>query len=190
MHTLATIISFLKKGVAYENGATIVLAIPGSFSLRELLNTVIADTPAKALVLPLMLAVACLLLYFLVFILDFLSGIKASRFEAADKNDFFRSSKGWSSIWKLSAVFLLVTWSSFFSMLAAIGNMNYLSGFFMLSAGGITIMATLLDIYSIGENQKRLSGKKSRIFTWLDEITSLINQGILARLKGFFETRK
>ena len=83
--------------------------------------------------------------------MDFISGVKASRLEALDKANYFSSAKGWSSIWKIT-VSILVTWSWFFSILADVGNLPYLPGFFMLSSSTIAIMAILLDIYSIGEN--------------------------------------
>lgn len=186
MTHLSIIASFLKRPFLHENGAAVVVAIPGSLSLKELLAAVIADTSVKDLVLPLLLAAVSLILYFLVFILDFISGVKASKFEAVDKNNFFSSSKGWSSIWKLSAVFLLVTWSSFFSILAALGDLAYLADFFMLAAGGISIMATLLDIFSIGENQKRLTGKKAKFFEWLEGLMKLINEGFINKIRKLF----
>src|SRR5690606_5636108 len=141
-------------------------------------------TPVKALVLPLMVVAVSLSLYLVVFLLDFISGVKASRHEAVDKNNYFSSSKGWSSIWKIATVSILVTWSGFFSMLAALGSLPYLPGFFMLSSGTIATMATLLDIYSIGENQQRLTGKKARIFEWLENVRKLINNVIVRDRKS------
>ena len=145
-----TILSFAKKLFSTENISFLVLAAPGSMSLQGLLNLLIEDTPIKALLLPIVVAAVSLSLYFVVFWLDFISGVKASLHEAVDKENYFSSAKGWSSMWKLATVSVLVTWSSFFAMLAAIANFTWLSSFFMLSAGTIAIMASLLVIYSIG----------------------------------------
>jgi len=181
-----TLLSFAKKLFSAENSSYLVLATPGSLSLQGLLNLLIEDTPLKALLLPVVAAAVSLSLYFVVFWLDFISGVKASRHEAEDKENYFSSAKGWSSMWKIATVTVLVTWSSFFSILAAIGNLPYLPGFFMLAAGTISIMATLLDIYSIGENQERLTGKKAKIFEWLENIRKAINEGVLRKLAKLF----
>ena len=178
-----TIISFARKLFSAENVSFLVLATPGSLSLGGLFHLLIEETPIKALLLPLLVTAVSLSLYYVVFWLDFISGVKASRHEAEDKENYFSSAKGWSSMWKLATVSVLVTWSSFFAMLAAIANFTWLSSFFMLSAGTIAIMASLLDIYSIGENQKRLTGKKARIFEWFESLMNLINEGVMGRLK-------
>ncbi len=177
-----SILSFARKLFSAENASYLVLAAPGSLSLRGLLDLLLEDTPIKALLLPIVVAAVSLSLYYIVFALDFISGVKASQHEAVDKNNFFSSSKGWSSMWKIATVSVLVTWSSFFSMLSAIGGLKVLSGFFLLSTGTIAIMASLLDIYSIGENQKRLTGKKARIFEWLENIRTAINEGVIRRI--------
>ena len=178
-----TILSFGKKIFSAQNASLLIMAAPGSISLNALLDALVANTPIKALVLPLMVAAISLSLYVVVFLLDFISGVKASRHEALDKANYFSSAKGWSSIWKIATVSILVTWSSFFSMLAAIGHLPYLPGFFMLSSATIAIMATLLDIYSIGENQKRLTGKKARIFEWLENVRKLINNVVVRKFE-------
>ena len=187
IHQTTTIISFARKLFSLENLFYWFLAAPGSISLTKMLDALIEETPVKALFLPLMVTFVSLSLYFIIFALDFLSGVKASRHEAADKENFFSSAKGWSSMWKIATVTVLVTWSSFFSMLAAIGEMKFLSGFFLLSAGTIAIMATLLDVYSIGENQKRLTGKKAKIFEWLENLMRVINEGVFKKLAKLFE---
>ena len=181
-----TILAFAKKLFSLENASYLLLAAPGSISLGGLLHLLIEDTPIKSLLLPLVVAAVGLSLYFVVFWLDFISGVKASRHETRDKENYFSSAKGWSSMWKIATVTVLVTWSSFFSMLAAIGNLPYLPGFFMLSSGTIAIMATLLDIYSIGENQQRLTGKKAKIFEWLENIRKAINEGIIKKIGNLF----
>ena len=177
------LISILRKIFNPGNLSYLLLAAPGSVSLNRLLDVLLEETPIKALLLPLLVTAASLSLYFIIFLLDFLSGVKASRHEAGG-GDYFSSAKGWSSMWKLATVSVLVTWSSFFSMLAAIGGMEYLSTFFLFSAGTIAIMASLLDVYSIGENQKRLTGKKARIFVWFENVRRLFNNLIIRRFEN------
>lgn len=93
-----------------------------------------------------------------------------------------KSAKGWNSIWKISVVFILVIASTGFSMLAGLAGVAYLPNFFLFAAGIVSGMAILLDIYSIGENQRRITGEKSHIFDWLDQITKVLNEGISEKL--------
>lgn len=183
------IFEFAKKIFTFHDGTLLLLAAPGSLSLAGLLDALIAETPVKDLILPLLVAAICLSLYFITFLLDFASGIKAARHEAIDKKNYFTSAKGWSSIWKISIVSILVLWASFFSVLSAIAQLPFLPTFFMITSGTVAIMATLLDIYSIGENQKRLTGKKAKIFDWLENITTVINEGVTQRLKNYFKIK-
>ena len=180
----SNIIGFARKIFSPEQLSYLLLAVPGSFSLTRLLDVLLEETPIKALVLPLLVTAVSLSLYFIIFLLDFVSGVKASRHEALDKSNYFSSAKGWSSMWKIATVSVLVTWSSFFSMLAAIGGMETLSSFFLFSGGTIAIMASLLDVYSIGENQKRLTGKKARIFQWLESVRKQINKLIVQKFEN------
>ena len=177
------IFDFTRKIFSFQDGALLLLAAPGSLSLTKLLDVLVAETPLKDLVLPLIVVAICLSLYFIVFLLDFASGVKASRHEAVDKKNYFTSAKGWSSIWKISIVSILVLWSGFFSILAALAGIVFLPSFFMITSATIAIMATLLDIYSIGENQKRLTGRKARIFDWLEQVKDAVSEGFLGRIK-------
>ena len=177
---------FARKLIVFRDGALVFIAAPGSISLTGILDAVIENTSIKALVLPLLVAAVSLFLYFITFLLDLISGIKASSSEAKPGETYFTSIKGWNSIWKISVVVILVIGSSFFSMLSALAGINYLANFFLFVVGIVATMAILLDIYSIGENQKRISGHKSRIFVWLDQITNLINELITNRIKNLF----
>ena len=106
----------MKPGTAYfrkifstRNTSLFLLAAPVSGSLKGLLNILVEDTSLKGLLLPLLVAAVSLSLYFVVFLLDFISGVRASRHEAADKNNYFSSARGWSSMWKIATVSVLVT---------------------------------------------------------------------------------
>ena len=183
---------FAKKIFSFKNGALIVMAAPGSLTITGIFEALIADTPIKDIVLPLLVGGLCLVLYFIIFLIDFKSGTEASKMEAARDADhpkdksYFESGKAWSSIFKIAVVFLLVIWSSIFSAIFAIAHVPALPTFFMLASGTVAIMATLFDCYSIGENQKRITGKKARFFIWLEEKGDLINEGFTKKIKNLF----
>src|SRR5690606_2032757 len=102
IHQTTTILSFARKLFSLENLSYLFLATPGSISLTKLLDALIEDTAIKSLFLPLMVTFVSLSLYFIIFSLDFISGVKASRHEAEDRENYFSSAKGWSSMWKLA----------------------------------------------------------------------------------------
>ena len=181
------LLAFIKKIFSYQDGALFIMAFPGAVGLPGLLDILIKDTPLKSLILPLVVAGVGLSFYLVIFILDFISGVKASKHEAMDKENYFQSRKGWNSVFKITTVATLVIWSGFFSMVAALTNISYLPNLFMIISAAVSIMASLLDIYSIGENQKRLTGKKARFFEWMESMTSLISEGFTSRLRKFFE---
>ena len=190
-----TVILFAKKIFTFQNGALIVMAAPGSITLAGIFDVLMKDTPIKDVVLPLLVGSLCLVLYFIIFLLDFRSGVRASKVQAArakadnempEDQHFFESGKAWSSIYKITVVFLIVMWSSIFSAIFAIAGLPVLPTFFMLAAGTVAIMATLFDCYSIGENQKKITGKKSRIFIWLEEKGNQIDEGFTKKIKGLF----
>ena len=81
-----TILAFGKKIFSAQNASLLVMAAPGSISLNALLEALVANTPIKALVLPLLVAAISLSLYVVVFLQEFISGVKASRHEADGSN--------------------------------------------------------------------------------------------------------
>lgn len=177
---------FAKKIFTFQSGALIVMAAPGSVTLTGLFSAIIADTPLKDLVLPLVVGGVCLAFYFIVFLIDFFSGVKASKVEAENEKGYFQSGKAWSSIYKIFVVFLIVIWASFFSVLSAIAAIPGLPTFFMMASATVAIMATLFDCHSIGENQKRITGKKARIFEWLEGKGNAIDAFFTKKLKSPF----
>ncbi len=81
-------ISRYSRKLLLRNTPFLIIAIPGSVSITGLLSLFLESTPPKALVLPILVAAVCLSLYFITFILDLISGLKASRNEAVDKSNW------------------------------------------------------------------------------------------------------
>lgn len=178
-----------KKLFSSFTAALAVISAPTSVGWYALFSEVIGDTPMKDLLLPILVAFATLALYWIVYALDLFTGIKAARKEgeAVGNPNWFKSNKGWSSIIKMFIITIMVTWLAFFSILAAIGKFPYLPTGFLLMSAGIGILGTMMDLHSIGENQKRLTGKKSEIFTWLEKLNEVIKEGIIVRTQNFFK---
>lgn len=182
------IFAFAKKiYAALQSLPVLFISAATSLTLTQIFDQLIADTPLKDLVLPILVGGVCFFLYFITFLLDFASGVRASKKEALDKKNYFLSDKGWSSIWKISAVTVIVLGCTSFAILSALAGWSALHMIFMMIAGAVSIMATSFDIFSIGENYERSTGKKARIFIWLGEtgesLGHLLKEQIYNRIK-------
>lgn len=177
-----------KKLFSSYTATCALISAPPSIGLTALLSDLVADTPVKDLVLPILVAFVTLTLYWLIYAVDLFFGIKASRKQGKEAGDpdWFKSGKGWSSLIKIFIITVSVTWLAVFSILSAIGNFPILPTGFMLMSGTVGIIGTIMDIHSIGENQKRLTGKKHAIFTWFEKLGTAVQEGIILKISNFF----
>lgn len=179
-----TVFSFVRKMFSFENGALLISALIPAGGLKQLFNTLFQGIEMKDYAMPMVVAFVGLSLYFITYLTDFITGIKASRFEQNKEPGWFKSDKGWSSIWKISIIYLVTFSLTIFSLLCLIIGMEWLHSFFIYSILVWCIMATLLDLHSIGENYKRRFGKKAAIFTWLDDVYAALNESIIKKIKN------
>ena len=64
---------------------------------------------------------------------------------------------------------------------------NILSSILLVIKFIMLIYVVLIEIQSIGENEFVRFGKKGKLFTLLDKIIEVVNEGILKRLKKIIE---
>ena len=187
----ASIFLFAKKLFGFKNGALAVMALPGSYGITTLLKAVLQDAPIKAIVMPFLLAAFLFLVYGLVFLMDLKSGLQASKQESkGTEGRWFHSGKAWSSLFKMFVVFTIVLVPAFFSAFCALYGLDYAPWVFMIGEGVLGFMAILYDLYSIGENQERITGKKPRISIFIEKIGALIETEIFERIKAAFNLLK
>ncbi len=186
LNQVSDIMVFAKKIFTHQNGSLVILATPVSDFIITAIKEIFIGVATKDYALPFVVAAVCLMLYFTVFVMDFITGLRASRFEAENKSNYIKSEKLWSSIWKISVIFLMVFLLTIFSVIFAVLELEIFQSIFTYSIAIIAIMASLFDIHSIGENHQRRFGKKPTIFAFLDNASNAINEGIMKKLKGLF----
>lgn len=181
---------FADKIFNAHNGALLIMSAPPSIGIAELIDALLADTPLNVIIFPALVAIITIFCYGLMFTFDFLFGLYASYKSAGKGNEYFESSKGYSSIFKMFAVVSLIFMLSMLSIVFALAHWDWISKGCITFAAAIGLMGTLFDFASIGENQKKITGKQHPIFTWIRSITELIEEEFTLRIKSFFQNFK
>lgn len=180
----AVTLGSIKKTFTFHNGALIVPAITAGPLIPELMETILGNTSHKDLAMPVLCAGVGLVCYFFIYGFDFITGLRAARFEAKGKPGYIKSDKLWSSFWKLFGVLLVLMFLIVFCLLFAVLQMDWFYSIFLYSIVVVMIMVSLFDLHSIGENHKRRYGKKPPLFDFLDRVTKAIDEKIMTKIKN------
>lgn len=185
-----TLLGYTSKIFNAHNGALLIMSAPPSIGIAELVDALLIDTPLKVIIFPFLIGIISIFCYGVMFFIDFLFGLYASKIAAGKGNEYFESSRGYSSIFKMLAVVSLIFMLSIFSFVFALANWDWTSKACITFAAAIGIMGTLFDFASIGENQKKITGKQHQIFIWVRSLTDLIEEEFALRIKNFFQNFK
>lgn len=180
---VSTIGAFAKKLISYENGALfLVAAIPSDLFTRTF-AIVFADVPMKTVWMPFVVASVALFSYFVVFIMDFVTGVNASKREAVRNGEIFHpnSSKLWSSFWKIFVINVLICFQIPFSLVFGAMGWDSVHTIFLFVMILISIAASLFDLISIGENYKRSYGRKPKLFELIERVSAAFNESIIKK---------
>ena len=196
--------SFLNKVITFKNSGlmphsfifsiiitpTLQEKVVRKIEVTKVFISIFSEEIIRGLILNLMIFIVGLGLYIVVFLFDFITGMRASRREhlisAGTTKGYVQSDKLWSSIWKLFAVIVITT------ILTAVNSMLVLIDQNTLHQGGMLItlfffiMVTSFDVHSIGENQERRFGKKPKIYVFLDNFFEKMGDLVMLRIKKFF----
>lgn len=160
----------------------------------EVLIVIFEESILKNIALTGIIYSICIVMYLMIFVTDFITGVKASRKEHKIKHGtakgFFDSEKAYSSIWKFFAVILISTIISLFSVAFAFVNMEIGHRVWLIIILFFFFMVMSFDIYSIGENQKRRFGDKPAFFDNLNRFFIFIGNLLLFRVQDIFGAEK
>ena len=186
---VSTIGAFAKKLFTYENGALFLVAAIPSDLFTRFFAIVFADVPMKTIWMPFFVAAVSLFCYGIVFVLDFKTGINASKREAIRRNEIFHpsSTKLWSSFWKIFVVYVLICFQIPFALVFGAMGWDSIHTIFLFIMILFSIAASLADAISIGENHKRSYGKKPPIFEFIERVSSAFNDGIIQKIGNLFK---
>lgn len=135
-----------------------------------------------------------IVIWFLVFfinIVDIYTGIKADsrRKKSLGKKFRFESYKGWRAIEKVFIFTIVIAFVYYFEKeIIRLDLPEFLSGLLVYTKFILFFYVTLIEVQSIGENQFVRYGNKSKLFTMLDKIVSIVDDGILSKISGLFNS--
>jgi hypothetical protein len=177
-------LGFLKKTFTFHNGALTVPALTLGPVIPELIDKIFANINHKDLAIPVLCAGVGLVLYFIIYTTDFITGLIASKYEANGAPNYIKSDKLWSSFWKMFGVLLVLIFLIVFCLLFAVINNDFFYSAFLYGIVALMIMVSLFDLHSIGENHKRRWGKKPAMFDFLDRVTKAIDEKIMSKIRA------
>lgn len=176
---------FVSKVVSFKKGALVLLSIPFGLSITKLISNLFENVTTRDIALPIFSSAIVFMLFLLFFIMDFFTGISASRKEAGGK-DFIESGRLWRSFWKLYGYITLLFFMVGFSIAFAVIGSTFFYDFFVYSIMTIGFMFSMFEFHSIGENWERIYGSKHKIFLFFDKITKAVETKIIDKINNLF----
>lgn len=187
----SVIFLFFKKVISYDSGALIILGAGTGGALSELFKILFLGIEQRDIIMPLFLSTFTFIIYAVIFIVDFITGLRASRHEARMENrtDYIESSKLWRSFWKFFGVMNILFILTGFCLMVAIMDREWIYTIFLMAIPSVMLMVILFEFHSIGENYKRRYGYKPSYYQFFDDLTAAVETGIIKKIGAFFSDR-
>lgn len=189
LNQVTSIAGFAKKVFTYENGALLLMAAAPSDIFTRIFTIIFDGVPLKMIWMPFVVSAVSLFSYFVVFLIDFITGIRAAIKESTKNGEKFYPSSGklWSSFWKLFVINVLICFMIPFALVFGAMGWDNVHTIFLFVMILISIAASLFDLISIGENYKRSYGKKPKVFELIERVSNAFNEGIIQKAKNLFK---
>lgn len=183
-HLLEKIValSIFVKAALYKKGSLLVLSAPLSVGTYEVFSKIIEGTEHKNLMLPLICSAICIIVYFLFFITDFVLGLVASNYESGINPDWVKSERLYTSLGKLGGVLLVNIIFLVIDIFLVIMGFTATAKVITALLVAVNILASLYEFHSIGENIKRRTKSKPKLFGFFEKITSTLEVKIMSRI--------
>lgn len=156
----------------------------------EVLLGIFNEDVIRGLILTFLVFIAGMGMYIMVFVFDFITGLKASKKEhlisAGTPKGYIKSDKLWSSVWKFFAVIVISSILTVFSCILVIIDKATIHHGGMLITLFFFFMVISFDLHSIGENQERRFGKKPAFYNKMDWFFKKVGDLLMLRIKNIF----
>lgn len=204
---IPAIFSLVKKAFNYDDGALVIISLPWAVYFKKILKLQTPESPAleklfeilsigvdpKDFLLPILAFGIATSVYVTATIMDFITGLRASKKEhlisSGSHRGYIKSDKLWSSVWKFFGVILIGSILTVFDLLFVISGLNTLYEWFLFGIFGFYLVVISFDIHSIGENHFRMYGYKPGIFIFVDEISRIIKKEFIVWIKNKFKSK-
>lgn len=180
--------TFLAKALIFKNEALAVFSTALSLGLTPYLNSLLVDTDMKNIILPVMVFIIGSTLFFLHCLLDFLTGIYASKVlnerKAVPDKSYIKSYKLWSTLWKMIGVNLFCSVLCIISVGLEIVDAGYFYYFFMYAQTAVWLLACGFEFHSVGENIGKYNDSVSPIFSFIDKLLNVFQLRFLSSVNS------
>lgn len=173
---------FIGRVFSFKEGTLMILSTPVSYFLTKMINNLFENVPLKMFHVPIFSSSVIFFVFFLFYIMDFFTGISASKKIEKDKFKI-SSDKLWRSFWKLYGYITLLTLLNVFCITFAVIGNTFLYTLFLYLIIFIGFMFSMYEFHSIGENWEILYGKKHRIFNFFEKLTAIVEEGVINKIK-------
>jgi hypothetical protein len=174
--------SYLIKTLDFHSGALLLISLAPSWGITKLFNLIFEGVEQKELIMPLVVVALGIFAFFIVYMVDFTLGISASR----KKEIEITSSKFWESFWKFFSVTMLMFCMVIFCFLfIALDLITFYKTFLYLTVV-FNIILCLYEFQSIGKNLEIIYGKKPRFFTFFENVSRIVENGIINKIQKLF----
>ena len=174
--------TYLEKILEFHNGALFVIAIAPSYGISQIFNLIFEGVEKKDLIMPLVVVALGIFAFFVLYLVDFILGINASR----KKEIEITGSRLWESFWKFFGVIILMFSMVIFCFLFIALNLEGFYRTFLYLTIAINIMICLYEFASIGRHLETLYGKKPNYFAFFESISKTVEDGIIKKLQKLF----
>jgi hypothetical protein len=175
--------NYLEKILDFHNGALVVIALAPSWGITQLFEIIFDGVKKKQLIMPLVVVAFGIFAFFSLYLVDFILGVTASRKQEIE----ITASKLWESFWKFFGVIILMFSMVIFCFLFIALNLTSFYRTFLYITVAINIMICLYEFASIGRHLKIIYGKKPTYFTFFENVSKTIENGIIKKLQKLFD---
>lgn len=183
---IPNIFSLIKKAIYYKSGSLMFVSAYLSTAVKYIFDILSKGLNQRDIILPLIVYAALVSLYIFTTSIDFYTGTRASRKEQIDatgsKKGYLKSSKLWSSVWKMTGVVVISNTIMLFIYIFLVLRLYWFYNLFTLGLVFFFLIVVLFDIHSIGENQERRFNKKPPIYKFLDRVNTAIQNKIINKI--------
>jgi len=174
--------TYLEKILEFDKGALFVIALAPSWGITQLFNLIFEGVEQKELIMPLVVVALGIFAFFILYLADFWLGIKAARKQSIEINN----NRLWESFWKFFGVLILMFCMTIFCFLFIALNLTTFYSTFLYLTIAINIMVCLYEFQSIGKNLEILYNKKPKYFTFFENISRTVEDGIIKKIQKLF----
>lgn len=194
------------KILTYKNGSLVLVnsGISAAITISFYFNELLAGASTKNLVLPIVIYLFGFAIYFLLSIVDLITGLMNAKYQNSlkpvpDKN-YIKNYRLWFTFWKSLGICIFNMMLMCFCFLAELakpqeneeGFISYLGAglyttFIWFLVTGWS-MASAFEFSSIGDNIEKRIGIKYRFFSFFDNIINIAQKKIILKAKNSFNS--